>query len=81
MDDSPVILQAVSAVLSNDYTLFTITKPTELEKVLQKLTPELFILDYKMPELNGFELIQIIRGFDEHEDTPINLLNSLVIAQ
>ena len=76
IDDSPVILQSVSAVLSGDYKVFMLPKPTELEKVLQKLTPELFIIDYKMPEISGFELIPIIRGLDEHKDTPIVFLTS-----
>ena len=76
VDDSPVILNAVSGVLSNDYKVFKLPKPTELEKVLQKLTPELFLIDYQMPELNGFELIPIIRSFAEHKETPIVFLTS-----
>ena len=76
VDDSPVILTSVASVLSNDYKVFTLTKPTELEKVLQKLTPELFIVDYQMPELSGFDLIPIIRGFPEHKDTPVVFLTS-----
>ena len=76
VDDSPVILKSVSSVLSNDYKVFTLPKPTEMEKVLRKLTPDLFLLDYQMPELNGFDLIPIIRSFKEHEDTPIVFLTS-----
>ena len=76
VDDSPVILTSVASVLGNDYKVITLAKPTELEKVLQKLTPELFIVDYLMPQLNGFELIPIIRSFPEHTDTPIVFLTS-----
>ena len=76
VDDSPVILSSVSSVLSSDYKVFTLAKPTELEKVLQKLIPELFIIDYLMPELNGFDLIPIIRSFAEHKNTPIVFLTS-----
>jgi len=35
------------------------------------------LLDYKMPELNGFELVPIIRSFEEHKDTPIIFLTSM----
>lgn len=76
VDDSPVILQSVSSVLSSEYKVFTLPKPTELVRVLQRLTPDLFIIDYKMPELNGFELIPIIRSFAEHKTTPIVFLTS-----
>jgi CheY-like chemotaxis protein len=76
VDDSPAILEAVSAVLNNDYKVFKLPKPTMLVNVLRQVTPELFLLDYQMPELNGFELIPIIRDFKEHHDTPIIFLTS-----
>ena len=76
VDDSPVILKTVSSVLSNDYKVFTLLKPTMLENLLKQITPELFLLDYKMPELNGFELIPIIRSFEAHKETPIIFLTS-----
>ncbi|MDR2015159.1 MAG: response regulator [Azoarcus sp.] len=77
VDDSPVILEALSHVLADTYKVFVLPKPTKLINVLQKLTPELFLLDYQMPELNGFELIPIIRSFEEHKKTPIIFLTSL----
>ena len=77
VDDSPVILKSVLSVLSDVYKVYTLPKPTELEKILQKLTPDLFLLDYQMPEINGFELIPIIRNFEEHKDTPIIILTSM----
>jgi len=76
VDDSPVILQSVSSVLSTEYKVFTLPNPTKLEKVLQKLTPDLFLLDYRMPEISGFDLVPIIRSFKEHKDTPIIFLTS-----
>ena len=76
VDDSTVILHTVSSVLSGEYKVFTLPKPEELEKVLQKLTPDLFLLDYQMPEINGFELVPIIRGFKENKDNPIVFLTS-----
>jgi len=76
VDDSPAILEAVSAVLSANYEVFKLPKPKMLEKVLQQVKPDLFLLDYQMPELNGFELIPIIRGIEGHKDTPIIFLTS-----
>ena len=76
VDDSPAILEAVAAVLSNEYTIFKLPKPTMLENVLKQVNPDLFLLDYQMPDLNGFELIPIIRKIKEHKDTPIIFLTS-----
>jgi len=77
VDDSPSILTSISYVLGKEYKVFTLLKSTELEKVLQKLTPDLILLDYEMPGLNGFELVPIIRGFKEHADTPVIYLTSI----
>jgi len=76
VDDSPVILNMVSSVLSGEYKVFTLSKPSELERILGKIQPDLFLLDYKMPESTGFDLIPVIRGFKEHKSTPIIFLTS-----
>ncbi|MCL2057464.1 MAG: response regulator [Oscillospiraceae bacterium] len=76
VDDSPVILKSVSSVLSAEYKVYTLLKPEMLPKIMKQVTPELFLLDYKMPDISGFELIPVIRGFKEHRDTPIVFLTS-----
>ena len=76
VDDSPVVLKSLVSVLSEEYKVYTLPKPTELEIILQKLTPDLFLLDYQMPEINGFDLVPIIRRFEDHKDTPIVFLTS-----
>ena len=76
VDDSAVILRIITSALSDHYKVFTLAKPMMLEKMLQQITPELFLLDYRMPELSGFDLIPIIRSFKEHKDTPIIFLTS-----
>ena len=77
IDDAPVILKTISSVLSDEYKVYGMTHPTTLEKFLQQITPELFLLDYKMPERSGFDLVPIIRSFEEHKNTPIIFLTSL----
>jgi CheY-like chemotaxis protein len=76
VDDSPVIVKTISSVLSEEYKVYGMTNPTMLGKFLRQITPDLFLLDYKMPELSGFELVPIIRRFSEHKDTPIIFLTS-----
>jgi len=76
VDDSPVILKSVSSLLSGDYKVYVLAKSAMVEKTLSQITPDLFLLDYNMPVINGFELIPVIRSFDEHKDTPIIFLTS-----
>jgi len=76
VDDSPVILSAISSVLSGEYKVYTLVKPADLKKVLQRISPDLFLLDYKMPGVTGFDLVPVIRSFGVHKDTPIIFLTS-----
>jgi DNA-binding response OmpR family regulator len=76
VDDSPDILKTIHAVLRDIYKVYTLPKPEKLRGVLQNTTPDLFLLDYKMPELSGFDLIHIIRENPNHKDTPIIFLTS-----
>ena len=76
IDDAPVMLKTISSCLSEEYKVYGMTNPMMLEKFLQQITPELFLLDYQMPGKNGFELIPIIRNFKEHKETPVIFLTS-----
>ena len=76
IDDAPDILKSVHSMLKDRYKVFTLPKPEKLKEFLSKTTPDLFLLDYQMPGISGFDLIPIIRGFSEHKETPIIFLTS-----
>ena len=80
VDDAPVIIKTISSVLNTEYKVYGMTDPTKIEGFLKQVTPELFLLDYKMPGRNGFELVPIIRSFKDHKETPIIFLTSLGTA-
>ena len=77
VDDAPSIIKSVSSILGGDYKVYGLTNPSMVVKFLRQITPELFLLDYQMPEINGFDLVPIIRTFEEHKDTPIIFLTSM----
>ena len=76
VDDSPVVLQMIDHALQDYYTVYTLPEPAIVNEVLKKVVPDLFILDYQMPQLTGFDLIPIIRNHPLHKETPIALLTS-----
>jgi DNA-binding response OmpR family regulator len=61
-------------MLREFYKVYTLPKPNKLEEFLTKTKPDLFLVDYQMPGINGFDLIPIIRGFPEHKTTPVIFL-------
>ena len=80
VDDVPEILRMVHLILKDKYKVYTLAQPEKLEELLKTLTPDLFLLDYCMPELDGFDLMPIIRSFPEHSETPVIYLTSVKSA-
>jgi DNA-binding response OmpR family regulator len=76
VDDSPDILMMIYSMLSDKYKVYTLPQPRRLKEFLQNITPNLFLLDYRMPSISGLDLIPIIRGFPKHANTPIIFLTS-----
>ena len=72
------MLRSIQYALRNRFDVEMLSKPEMLEEFLQKLkkTPELFILDFNMPIINGYDLFLKIREIPEHELTPIIFLTS-----
>jgi len=80
VDDAAFMISNIRSLLEKTYLIHGLTKPEAMDRVLDHLVPELFILDYIMPEMNGFDLIPIIRARKEHRDTPIIFLTSVGTA-
>jgi PleD family two-component response regulator len=77
VDDAALILQTLATVLGKDYEVFSLTKGSQVEKFLKHTTPEMFILDYSMPDIMGLDIVPIIRKHPEHKETPIIMLTAL----
>jgi len=76
IDDAPDILKSVHSILRDKYKVYTLPKPEKLKALLPNIKPDLFLLDYQMPGISGFDLIPLIRAFPEYEETPVILLTS-----
>jgi len=76
VDDNPSTLTALSAILEKQFTVYTLPEPQKIKLLLDMIEPDLFILDYNMPVLSGFDLVPIIREMPVHKDTPVVFLTS-----
>ena len=74
VDDSPAILKSVNALLRDKYIVYSLPDSSKIKDLLAMITPDLFILDCNMPEVNGFDLVPIIRRLPAHLETPIIFL-------
>ena len=76
IDDSPAILESINKMFGHKYSIYTLPFPERIHEIMKLMTPDLFIVDYNMPKLSGFDIINIVRGDPNHEDTPIFFLTS-----
>ena len=76
IDDSPAILESINKMFGQKYSIYTLPFPERIHEIMKLMTPDLFIVDYNMPKMSGFDIINIVRGDPNHEDTPIFFLTS-----
>lgn len=77
VDDEPDILEIVGYNLSSEgYEVFTAKNGVEAVAKAKKRTPHLIILDVMMPEMDGIEACEIIRGTPGLENTIITFLTA-----
>ena len=49
----------------------------EAVRVLQKVVPDLIVLDVRMPEMNGFQLLELMRKYPRAAAIPVVMLSAL----
>ncbi len=77
VDDTPANIQTVAAILKGQgYQLSVATNGKQALDVLEKIRPDLILLDVMMPELDGFETCQRIKGTEAWRDIPIIFLTA-----
>jgi CheY-like chemotaxis protein len=76
VDDRPEILTSVNSALSSHYKTLGAPSGKVALDIINQQDIGLFILDIDMPEMDGFQLAQNIRGMAKHKDTPIIYLTA-----
>jgi len=76
VDDVSSMLRAMQYALNDRYKVYILSKSEDAIDFLRTKTPDLILLDYVMPIINGFDLIPIIREIPEHKDTPIIIITT-----
>jgi len=76
VDDVSSMLRAMQYALQDRYKVYIISKSEDVMDFLRTKRPDLILLDYVMPVLNGFDLIPMIRKLPEHKDTPIIIITT-----
>ena len=76
VDDTPANIQILAEILKGKYQLSIATNGKQALEALQKVHPDLILLDVMMPELDGFETCRRIKASEASRDIPIIFLTS-----
>ena len=61
-DEKPVLKSLVRCFRKENYTIETCDRPTKALEILQQQKFHLIISDFKMPEMNGAELLKEVKN-------------------
>ncbi len=75
VDDDIQVLDLLRSILSLwGMRLTTLSDPAQLWDTLERVQPQLLVLDVEMPTVNGLELCQVLRADDRWRHLPILFL-------
>jgi excisionase family DNA binding protein len=78
VDDDPDALSLMEKILTDDgFELIKVSNATEVGLKAAQLSPDLILLDFLMPEINGFEVCKALRENELTRATPIMAVTCL----
>jgi signal transduction histidine kinase len=78
VDDTPANVKLLVAILENqNYAVITADSGSKALALLTKENPDLVLLDVMMPELNGYQVCQRIRGNPQTTLLPVIMVTAL----
>jgi putative two-component system response regulator len=80
VDDNDTNLSMAMEALKDQYRVITVPSAAKMFALLEKITPDLILLDIEMPEMDGFEALQHLKNNSIHSDIPVIFLTSMTDA-
>jgi putative two-component system response regulator len=76
VDDNMTNLTTGKTMLKNYYDVFSIPSGDKLFEMLERVTPDLILLDIEMPGMNGYEALKRLRAEKKSHDIPVIFLTA-----
>ena len=77
VDDSIANLSIAEEVLENQYKVMTMTSAANMFAVLDKVRPDMILLDIAMPEMSGFDAMKKLKSSELYAEIPVIFLTAL----
>ncbi|MCL1996402.1 MAG: response regulator [Defluviitaleaceae bacterium] len=74
VDDNDLGLVTLKNALQSSYNTLTMISVKKMMDLLEKIVPDLILLDIQMPEIDGFEGLRILKNDPKYNDIPVVLI-------
>lgn len=76
VDDVDLNHRTAGSVLEDTYELYMALSAAEGFQILEKVLPDLILLDIIMPEMDGYEMLKILKEKPEYKNIPVIFLTA-----
>ncbi len=76
VDDNAILLRTVKDMLAEDYHVSIAVSGAQAFMSIQKHKPDIILLDYEMPIVDGAEVFQLLREDPKAQDIPVVFLTA-----
>ena len=76
VDDIKANLDQGRNILKAFYEVYPASSAAKLFSYLEKVIPDLILLDIEMPEMNGYEAIKVLKADERYADIPVIFLTA-----
>ena len=80
VDDNETNRMTAKTTLENTYTTYAMPSAQKMFKLLEKIKPDLILLDIDMPEMDGFNAIKILKSNPETKNIPVVFLTASKVS-
>ena len=80
VDDNDTNLATAEEALEEYYRVLTLPSASKMFALLEKIKPDLILLDIAMPEMDGFEALRRLKSSSTHVDIPVIFLTGMTDA-
>ena len=77
VDDAATILLRITDTLEKYYEVITVNSGVRALRYLERVKPDLILLDIRMTPKNGFETLREIRAMKDRADIPVIMLTAM----
>ncbi|MCL1830781.1 MAG: response regulator [Oscillospiraceae bacterium] len=77
VDDNDTNLITAKEALKDQYRVMTLPSAARMFSLIDRVPPDLILLDIEMPDMDGFEALAVLKENSEHAGIPVIFLTSM----